>query len=160
MVHAVAKALRVPEVPGHALLDGVVEHLQDKQLLVVLDNCEHLIAACAALAGRLLGDCPEVTILATSREALGVPGEKAWLLPSLSLPGRELSSDSDDIFQSEAVSLFVERAADLLPGYRPGAADARTIAQICLRLGGIPLAIELAAARRGWLHPVMSAGST
>ena len=147
VVQALAKALRVPEVPGLSLWDGVVEHLLDKQLLVVLDNCEHLIGACATLAERLLAHCPEVTILATSREALGVPGEKAWLLPSLSLPAREQWSDAGQILQSEAVSLFVERAADLLPGYQPGAANAPTLAQICVRLDGIPLAIELAAAR-------------
>jgi hypothetical protein len=89
---AVAKALRVPESPSLPLLDGVIDHLSDKQLLLVLDNCEHLIEACAAFVERALGDCPQVTILSTSREALGVPGEKAWHLPSLSLPVIRYSS--------------------------------------------------------------------
>jgi len=151
ITQAVAKALRIPEDPGLPLLEGVVEYLRERQLLLALDNCEHLIEDCAALVERLLGDCPELTILATSREPLGVPGEKAWLLPSLSLPGMEHTPDTRDIFQSEAVSLFVERAADVLPGYQPGEAEAPTIAQICLQLDGIPLAIELAAARMSLL---------
>jgi predicted ATPase/DNA-binding SARP family transcriptional activator/Tfp pilus assembly protein PilF len=148
---AVAKILHIPEAPGLPLLEGIVEHLRDQQLLLVLDNCEHLIAACAALAEYLLGNCPQVSILATSREALGVPGERAWLLPSLSLPGQEPLSDVGYIFQSEAVSLFVERTADILPGYQPGEVEAPTLAQICRRLDGIPLAIELAAARMSLL---------
>jgi predicted ATPase len=143
----VAKVLRIPGSPSLPLLEGIVEYLQEKQLLLILDNCEHLIESCAALVERVLGECPEVTILATSREALGVPGEKAWLLPSLSLPGSGPSLGFDDIFQSEAVSLFIERAADVLPGYQPGELEMPTIAQICQRLDGIPLAIELAAAR-------------
>ncbi|RPI32077.1 MAG: hypothetical protein EHM70_09865 [Chloroflexota bacterium] len=147
VAQVVAKALRVQETPGMPLLDGVVERLRERTLLLLLDNCEHLIDACAALVEHLLGDCHGLTILATSREALGVPGEKAWLLPSLSLPGKALLPDIKDIFKSEAVNLFVERAADALPGYHPGERDASAIAQVCLRLDGIPLAIELAAAR-------------
>ena len=144
---AVAKALRIPDSLSLPLLEGIVEHLQEKQLLLVLDNCEHLIESCATLVERVLGDCPKVTILATSREALGVSGEKAWLLPSLSLPGGGSALGFKDIFQSEAVSLFIERAADVVPGFQPGDLEAPTIAQICLNLDGIPLAIELAAAR-------------
>ena len=151
IIQAIAKVLRIPESPGLPLLEGVLEHLQDKKLLLVLDNCEHLIDACAALVERVLGDCLDVTILATSREPLGVPGEKAWALPSLSLPGQGHSLDTSNIFQSEAVSLFIERAADVLPGYQPGELEAPKIAQICLRLDGIPLAIELAAARMNLL---------
>ena len=146
-----AKILRVAETPGIPILEAILEHLHDKQLLLVLDNCEHLIEACAALAERMLGVCPEVTILATSREALGVPGEKAWMLPPLSLPAQEHSLGIRDIVQSEAVSLFIERAGDILSHYQPGEVEAPTIAQICLRLDGIPLAIELAAARRNLL---------
>lgn len=151
ITQAVAKALRVPESSGQPLLEGIVEYLREKKLLLILDNCEHLIEACAALADRVLGDCPVVTILATSREALGVPGEKAWLLPSLSLPEHGPILDARDIFQSEAVSLFIERTGDVLPGYQPGKVEVPTIAQICLRLDGIPLAIELAAARMNLL---------
>ena len=145
VAQTVVKALRLPESPSLSLLEGIYDHLQDKHLLLVLDNCEHLIEACAALAESLLANCPLVTILATSREALGVPGEKAWTLPSLSLPDQSLK------FQSEAVSLFVERASDALPGYKPGETDFPALAHICLRLDGIPLAIELAAVRMNML---------
>jgi predicted ATPase/DNA-binding SARP family transcriptional activator/predicted negative regulator of RcsB-dependent stress response len=151
VTQAIAKTLRVPESPGLPLLEGVVDTLRSQQLLLVLDNCEHLIETCASLVERLLRDCPQVTILATSREALGVPGEKAWRLPSLSLPGGGLSSGLIDLLKSEAVSMFIERTADILPGYQPNEVEVSTIAEICLRLDGIPLAIELAAARMNLL---------
>jgi predicted ATPase/DNA-binding SARP family transcriptional activator len=151
VVLAVAKALRIAESPGHSALDGVLDYLQNKELLLLLDNCEHLIEACAALAERALSYCPHLVILATSREALGLPGELAWALPSLSLPRQGSSAALKDILQSEAVSLFIERAAGFLPAYRPDLEQAATIAQICLRLDGIPLAIELAAARMNLL---------
>lgn len=151
VAHAMANALRIQDTSGLSLLDGILEYLHDKQLLLVLDNCEHLIEACAALVERTLADCPNVTILATSREALGVPGEKAWSLPTLSLPEPDFSVNLKDIFTSEAVSLFIERTHDVLPGYQPGEADAPAITQICRRLDGIPLAIELAAGRMNLL---------
>jgi predicted ATPase/DNA-binding SARP family transcriptional activator len=151
VAQAVAKALRIPESPGLPIVEEVVEHLHDKQLLLVLDNCEHLIEDCSSLTERLLADCPGLTILATSREALGVSGEKAWLLSSLSLPDQGHSLVTKDIIRSEAVSLFVERAADVLPGYQLDDVEAPMIVQICHRLGGIPLAIELAAARMNLL---------
>ncbi|HEX6302665.1 MAG TPA: BTAD domain-containing putative transcriptional regulator [Anaerolineales bacterium] len=151
VARAVARALRVPEAPGVNVLEGLLEHLHERQLLLILDNCEHLIAACATLAERALQDCPDVTVLATSREPLGVPGEKAWYLPSLSLPEAGPASPFSRILRSEAVSLFIERSADILPGYQPGEEEAQIIAQICLRLDGIPLAIELAAARMNLL---------
>ena len=151
VAHAVANALRIQDTSGLSLLDEILEYLHDKQLLLVLDNCEHLIEACAALVERTLADCPDVTILATSREALGVPGEKAWSLPTLSLPEPDFSVKLKDIFTSEAVSLFIERTHDVLPGYQPGEADVPAITQICRRLDGIPLAIELAAARMSLL---------
>lgn len=148
---AIARILRIPEEPGLPILEGLLAALREKQLLLVLDNCEHLIADCAAIAERLLGECPDVSILATSREALGVPGEKTWLLPSLSLPEIGVAADLPRLLQSEAVSLFIERAGDVHPAYQPGQAEALTIAQICMRLDGIPLAIELAAARKSVL---------
>jgi predicted ATPase len=125
--------------------------LHDKKILLVLDNCELLIEACAALVEHLLGDCPQLTILTTSREALGVSGAKAWLLPSLSLPEKVPSSEFSSL-QSEVVCLFIERTGDVQSVYQPGERDAFTIAQICLRLDGIPLAIELAAARMNLLQ--------
>jgi predicted ATPase/DNA-binding SARP family transcriptional activator/Tfp pilus assembly protein PilF len=151
VAQAVAKSLRIQDTSDLSVLDGIFEYLHDKQLLLVLDSCEHLIDDCAALVERLLVDCPEVTILATSREALGVPGEKAWSLPTLSLPQPGFSVNLSDIFSSEAVSLFIDRTSDVLPGYQPGEADAAAIVHICRRLDGIPLAIELAAARMNLL---------
>jgi predicted ATPase/DNA-binding SARP family transcriptional activator len=153
VAQALAKVLRVLEVPNQPIQDGIVEHLQGKQLLVVLDNCEHLIDACAALAERLLSECAGVNILTTSREALRIPGEKAWSLPSLTLPKLDGSSNLGELFQSEAVRLFIERTGDMLPGYQPTEADGSAIAQVCTRLDGIPLAIELAAARVNVLSP-------
>ncbi|MBP1693575.1 MAG: Adenylate/guanylate cyclase (modular protein) [Chloroflexi bacterium] len=147
IAQAVAKVLRIPETPGLSPLENILEHLADKELLLVLDNCEHLIESCAALAERVLDGCPNVVILATSREALQLPGEIAWLLPSLSLPGRGSSGDFSNLRQSEAVNLFIERASDVLPGYQPGETEMYTIGKVCWRLDGIPLAVELAAAR-------------
>jgi predicted ATPase/DNA-binding SARP family transcriptional activator len=151
VAQAVSKALRIPESSNLTIYKGVIEYLKDKNLLLVLDNCEHLIEACAILAEQVLRDSPEVKILATSRESLGVPGEKSWSLPSLSLPERVPSIDVIEIFKSEAVNLFIERACDILPGYEPDDTEVRTIGQICRQLDGIPLAIELAAARMNLL---------
>ena len=141
----------MPELPDQPLIQGVLEHLHEKHLLMVFDNCEHLIQACANVVEQLLGGCPRLTILATSREALGVPGEKAWRLPSLSTRVEERSTDGSNPPLSEAEILFIERAADAQPGYQPAERDAPIIAQICRRLDGIPLAIELAAARMNLL---------
>jgi non-specific serine/threonine protein kinase len=113
--------------------------------LLVLDNCEHLVDACADLATSLLQACPDLKILATSREALGVRGERAWLVPPLALPDPEAGEDG--IRASEAVRLFVDRARDVAPDFTLGPGNAPTVAAICHALDGIPLAIELAAAR-------------
>jgi predicted ATPase/DNA-binding SARP family transcriptional activator len=151
IAQAAAKTLRVQQVPGQAILDALLAYLHDKQILLVFDNCEHLIEECSILVERLLTECPELSILATSREALGVPSEKAWRLPSLSLPGQALSKDVRNILLSEAVRLFVERTTDVVPGFFPREKDIAAIAKVCLRLDGIPLAIELAAARMNLL---------
>ncbi|RPI86011.1 MAG: hypothetical protein EHM41_09600, partial [Chloroflexi bacterium] len=151
VLQAVAKVFRVQEIPGLSLLDGVIRNLKDKKLLLILDNCEHLVKACAYLAEQLLPECPDVIILTTSREALKVPGERVLLLPSLSLPEIEPASGYKSILQSEAVNLFIERVGDVLDSYSPSKDDMLTIAQICLQLDGIPLAIELASARMNML---------
>jgi predicted ATPase/class 3 adenylate cyclase len=152
---AVATALGVREETGKPLIGTVVEHLQPKQLLLILDNCEHLLAACAGLAEALLRSCPEVQVLATSREGLNIPGETTYRLPSLALPvegeGGSLPStlnpQPSTLLESEAVRLFLDRAAAALPGFTLTSQNAAAVAQICRRLDGIPLAIELAAAR-------------
>jgi class 3 adenylate cyclase len=143
----VASALNVPEQPGRDMADTLVEALRSKALLLVLDNCEHLLAACADLAVAFLRACPQVRILATSREGLGVPGETLWRVPSLSLPDVHRLPPSEDLVLFEAVRLFVDRAVATTPEFTVTSENAPAVAQVCQRLDGIPLAIELAAAR-------------
>jgi predicted ATPase len=115
----------------------------------VLDNCEHLLAACRDLVAALLRKCPQVRILATSREGLGVPGETLWRVPSLSVPEDidRLPPSEELVLRYDAVRLFVERAMATAPGFTVTRENGPAVAQVCQRLDGIPLAIELAAAR-------------
>jgi predicted ATPase/DNA-binding SARP family transcriptional activator len=144
---SVATALGVREQAGRALTEALVDYLRTKQLLLLLDNCEHLVEACAHLVEQWLSECPHLRILATSREALRVGGETTWLVPSLSLPEAQPPSTVEELMRCEAIRLFIERATTVLPTFRLTAANAPLVAQICRRLDGIPLAIELAAAR-------------
>ncbi len=143
---AVASVLDVHEDGTHSVLTILTDYLREKSLLLVLDNCEHVINACAHLAEHLLRYCPEVRILASSREALGIEGEAALRVPSLSLPPADTST-LELLTQSEAAQLFLDRAATALPGLVLSDADAPAVARICRRLDGISLAIELAASR-------------
>jgi non-specific serine/threonine protein kinase len=149
VAQAVAGALGVGERPGSPLVNTLIDHLGSKNVLLVLDNCEHMIDACAALSESLLRSCPNLRILATSRESLGIGGERAWRVPSLSMPDpvrmSPISAGTSDLTQYEAVRLFIDRAA--AAGFKATKGNAPTIALICHRLDGIPLAIELAAAR-------------
>jgi predicted ATPase/DNA-binding CsgD family transcriptional regulator len=156
---AIASALGVREQPGRPLSESLAEFLAPRSLLLVLDNCEHLIQACAELADRLLRACPRLTILATSREPLGIAGETTWRVPSLALPDAERPPATDDLGRYEAIRLFVERARAALPDFRLTDRNARAVAQVCQRLDGIPLALELAAARvRGLSVEQLAAG--
>jgi predicted ATPase len=128
----------------------LINFLRDKQLLLILDNCEHLLAACAALASTLLQQCPKLTILATSRESLGFAGEVSYRVPSLDAPN-PAQLPLDGLLQIEAVRLFVERARAVQPGFQLAGESLTAAARLCHRLDGIPLAIELAAARVGVL---------
>jgi predicted ATPase/class 3 adenylate cyclase len=150
---AVAAALGVREAPGEAIQATLLAFLRTRRLLLLLDNCEHLIDACAHLATALLRTCPEVRILATSRQALGIAGEVGWRVPSLAVPPVEQQTDLAVLAQSEAIRLFVERAGAVQPAFALAAHNAPSAAQICRRLDGIPLAIELAAARMRVLTP-------
>jgi predicted ATPase/DNA-binding XRE family transcriptional regulator len=143
----VAAVLGLREVPGRRVSDALVDYLRSKQLLLVLDNCEHLIQACAELAEKLLNACLNLTILATSREGLGVAGERSFPVSSLSAPDDQYTTPIATLSQFEAVRLFVERASAVLPGFEVNNSNALAIATICLQLDGNPLAIELAAAR-------------
>ncbi|MBA3919619.1 MAG: hypothetical protein C0516_13660 [Gemmatimonas sp.] len=135
----IAAAMRIPEVPGRDRLDVLVDAIGARDVLLVLDNCEHLLDAIAAAVERLLHRCAGLRILATSREALGIVGERAWLVPELS--------------REHARELFVQRAQLAQPGWELQAADVPVIDEICARLDGLPLAIELAAARARMLSP-------
>jgi predicted ATPase/class 3 adenylate cyclase len=137
----------IGEQEGKTATQFLIDHLHAKKLLLVLDNCEHLIEACAQLAESLLNKSPALKILASSREALGVKGEMAWHVPSLSLPNIQHLPDIDQLSHYESVRLFIERAALAQPHFQLTADNASDITQICRRLDGIPLAIELAAAR-------------
>ena len=143
LAQQIAIALRVPERPGASPLDNLAEAITHETMLLVLDNCEHLVDECATIAEVLLRAASRLTILATSREALGVASETAWLVPPLST--------------NEAVQLFVERAQAVLPSFELTDANAASVHEISRRLDGIPLAIELAAARVRVLTPAQIA---
>ncbi|MBL8055491.1 MAG: protein kinase [Anaerolineales bacterium] len=143
----VAALLNVREEPGHALLKTLTDALRPRALLLILDNCEHLIDAGAQFAEAVLRACPDVRILATSREALGIAGEVAYRVPSLSSPDPEHPPEPAALDQFEAVRLFVDRAAAIKPDFALTPANAAAVIQVCGQLDGLPLALELAAAR-------------
>ena len=149
--HAVAAALGVREAPGEAPLDALVTFARPRALLLVLDNCEHLLDACAALAERLLAACPAMRILATSREPLQVAGEVQRRVAPLAVPDPDQPSPVEDLAGYPAVQLFVARARAVAPDFALTPETAAAVAQVCARLAGIPLALELAAARVGVL---------
>ncbi len=144
---AVAFVLGTREQPGRSLTETLSDHLRTKKLLLVLDNCEHLVEACAGLAEALLRSCPELRVLATSREALDITGEVAWPVPSLSLPDLRRLPDIESLPRYESARLSVERTAAVNPIFALTEQNATAVAQVCYRLDGIPLALELAAAR-------------
>jgi predicted ATPase/class 3 adenylate cyclase len=144
---AVASALRVREEPGQPLLETLVDALSDRRLLVVLDNCEHVLVASATLADTLLRSCRGLRILATSREPLGVTGEHVYRVPSLSLPEPGQILHPEQALGFDAVHLFVERAVARDSTFHLSVDNAATVVSLCRELDGMPLAIELAAAR-------------
>ena len=144
---AVASTLGVRERPGSSLAVALSDYLRTRKLLLILDNCEHLIDACAELAEAWLHSSPGLRVLATSREALGITGEVAWPVPSLSLPDLRRLPDLESLPRYESARLFVERTAAVRPDFTLTEQNASAVAQVCYRLDGIPLAIELAAAR-------------
>ncbi|MEP6896560.1 MAG: hypothetical protein ABI986_13215, partial [Chloroflexota bacterium] len=131
----------------------LIDYLRAKTILLVLDNCEHLIEACAQISESLLQACPKLRILASSREALGITGEVAYRVPSLNIPDPAHIPALDELEKADSIRLFVERAATSKSGFTLTKDNASFIAQICFRLDGIPLAIELAAARVKVLTP-------
>ncbi len=147
LAQTVAAALGLREEANHPFHETLVDFLRSKQALIVLDNCEQLSEACARLAETLLHACPRVKLLASSRELLGVSGEMPYRVPSLDFPDPRALPDVSALQDYEAVRLFVERAQAALPGFQVTPQNSTAIAQICQRLDGIPLALELAAAR-------------
>ena len=136
---------------GSSIDDTLGQFLASKDLLVVLDNCEHLLRPVAALVGTIVRDCPGVRVLATSREGLGLPGERILAVGSLELP--DADDDIDEVAARDAVRLFVERAQAVRAGFAVDQTNAVAVAEVCRRLDGVPLAIELAAARVAMLTP-------
>jgi hypothetical protein len=144
---ALAATLGVRPLSGQTPLKAAVSHLAGQRALVILDNCEHLLEASAAAGEALLRGAPGVAILATSRAPLGVAGETSWRVPSLSLPAERMPEPVEGLAQSDAVRLFIERALKVRPNFSISNDNAAAVAGICHALDGIPLAIELAAAR-------------
>jgi non-specific serine/threonine protein kinase len=144
---ALATALGIQEEPNRPLTQTLTTALRERWRLLLLDNCEHLVDAAARLAETLLLSCPSLRILATSREPLGVAGERVYRVPALDLPIQDEAADLSRLSRCSAVQLFVERAAAVDPGFMLTEDSAATVVEICRRLDGIPLAIELAAAR-------------
>jgi non-specific serine/threonine protein kinase len=149
---AIASAFGLRVEPERPILNALVEYLRDRAVLLILDNCEHLVEASARVADTLLRECADVRILVTSREALGIAGETTVQVPPLSIPSSHQTPSPDVLLHSDAARLFVERATTVIPGFAVTDDNAAALAQVCRRLDGIPLAIELAAARIGMLR--------
>jgi predicted ATPase/DNA-binding SARP family transcriptional activator len=147
VARAIAKALGIAERANEAILQSVINFLADKPLLLIIDNCEHLVEATAQLVDELLSRCPHLQIMTTSREALNVGGETLWPVPTLTLPDPQAIQLTDLLLQFACVRLFYERACTVQPAFQLTLANAPAVAAICTQLDGIPLAIELAAAR-------------
>ena len=151
VVAASLSALDLHEQSGQDMLDTLIAYLRPCRLLLLLDNCEHLVPACLALTVLLLRECPKLHILATSQQALGHADETVWPVGTLTVPrqpaGAPLAAELQLMVQSDAVALFLQRAQAALPGFALNVATAAAVARICRRLDGLPLAIELAAAR-------------
>jgi predicted ATPase/DNA-binding NarL/FixJ family response regulator len=147
LVPTVTAALQIRHEPDRALVDTLVAALRPRTMLLVLDTCEHQVQTAAELVQRLLAGCPGLRIIATSREALRVRGEVIWRVPPLVRPPESVTPDEAAIADSEAVRLFLARATSVRPGFALNPANVATVAEICRTLDGVPLAIELAAAR-------------
>jgi predicted ATPase/transcriptional regulator with XRE-family HTH domain len=147
--HTIANALNVPEKPEESITTSLLKALQPLQLLLILDNCEHLLTACVELIDRLLRACPDLVVLTTSREVLGLGAETVWRVRALRVNSADVARELEQSTESEAAELFIERARAIQTGFAMTPDNASAIQDICQRLDGIPLAIELAASRVG-----------
>ena len=152
LVPTIANVLGMREDPARPPLEMLVEVIGARRLLLILDNCEHMVDRVAGVASTLLASCPNVELVATSREPLAISGEQVYRVPPLGVPGERVS-DLDTLADSESVRLFMDRAGRQKPDLLLDATNATTIARICRRLDGLPLAIELAAVRLSSLSP-------
>jgi predicted ATPase/DNA-binding CsgD family transcriptional regulator len=143
----VAATLGIREEPDRSLTETLIEALRSRHLLIILDTCEHLVEACAPLVQQLLAGCRGIRVVATSREPLRVRGETVWRVPPLELPAALEQLSAAELLEHEAVRLFADRAAAVRPGFSLVPQNAQAVARLCRILDGIPLAIELAAAR-------------
>ena len=153
LVPTLASAIGLPDSADGDLRRAIIESLRPKHVLLVIDNCEHLVHACAQLIEMLLLACPRLRIVATSREPIGVPGETFWRVPGLGVPDVEHLPTLESLREIESIVLFVERARSVQPDFALDEQNAMTVAELCVRLGGMPLSIELAAARIRVLSP-------
>lgn len=151
----ITEVLNIPEVANKAIVDTLVSNIRDMNLLIILDNCEHLIKTCSEIAGKLLQSVPGLHILATSREALNVTGEKVWRVPSLTLLDPKTILDVEYAKSSEAVLMFIDRARLNNPEFELQTENVNEVATICHKLDGIPLAIELVASRTRYMNTEM-----
>jgi transcriptional regulator with XRE-family HTH domain len=153
VLSTVARAVGVPDTSESTLRDALVSVLEPRELLLVLDNCEHVIQACAELVADLLAACRRLTIMATSRELLRIDGEHHYVVPPLTLPDAEQRDEPETLAGVSSVALFVARARELMPAFSLTSENAADVAAICRQLDGIPLAIELASSRARMLSP-------
>jgi predicted ATPase len=149
----IAEALNVKEDPSKTIIATIIENIKNKSLLVLLDNCEHLIQQCAEIADRLLQSVEGIRLLATSREPLNIPGEVVWRIPSLSFPEPDSKKDIIEFQRYDAIKLFTDRATSGKPGFTLNPQNVSPVVGICQRVAGIPLAIELAATRIRHIGP-------
>jgi predicted ATPase/DNA-binding SARP family transcriptional activator len=147
VVQSIADVFDVREQQAVSLVDMVIRHVDDRRLLLLLDNCEHLVEACASTAQALLTGCPNLRIMTTSRQSLRIPGEVLFRVPSLPVPDPDAVMDPAELAPIDSVRLFVERAQAILPTFSLTARNAAAVARLCHHLDGLPLAIELAASR-------------
>jgi predicted ATPase/class 3 adenylate cyclase/TolA-binding protein len=147
VVQTIMNSIGLKEEPGNLVENTLTEYLKDKEILIILDNCEHLISECANISEMLISKCPKLKLISTSREALNCSGEQTYILPSLSVPLSSEEYTPEKIMLYDSVRLFIERAMSVNPNFRLNRNNAPALAEICSRLDGIPLAIELAAAR-------------
>ena len=153
LVDEVARSLGLSDRSARWAVASLADHLETRRILLVLDQCEHLADACAVLADALLRSCPGLRILATSRHVLGVAGEVTMTVPTMTVPATDGPNEPGELLRFEAVCLFAERAAAVLPGFAVDASNGVAVAQVCRALDGIPLAVELAAVRLRSLSP-------